>query len=83
MSYSIQDHDSRIDQLERKVNFILRTVPVMLRQQSLVDPRGYTVKQYSLLDVYRELQATQSELVPVEGEVIKDGESDSVTDTDK
>lgn len=76
MSYSIQDAYSRLDQIERKLDFILKAIPVVKREESLLSPNGFRTRQLTLEQLYRELQQTDSSLV-LEGEVLENG-----TDTD-
>jgi hypothetical protein len=54
---SYQNIDSRLKQIERKVDFIMKLGSVTKRQPSTLMPGEFIVSQHSMLDVFREIEA--------------------------
>lgn len=73
---SYQEIETAVKTLERKVDFILRSIPIAKKVPSL-DPSlpGYRIEQKTLLDLYYELQAVGGTLV-LEPTVGADQEAD-------
>lgn len=66
MMASYQDLETRVGVMERKLDFMMGLATVTKKEPSLVSPEGFTVKQMSLLDLYREV-ATAGELETLNG----------------
>jgi hypothetical protein len=69
MGYSIQDINTRLLQVEDKLDFMMRQFRVTKKIPKLVQAPGelpWTVHQMSLLDAYRELKASAAQIEQIE-----------------
>lgn len=52
---SYQDLDTKVQTLERKLDFMMKLATVTKREESVLMPGEYVTKQMTLLDLYREI----------------------------
>lgn len=66
MSTSYQDIDTRLQVIEDKVDFVMKTFTVTRQESSILNPSQLFTTKMNLLDVYRELK-TQGAMIITPG----------------
>jgi hypothetical protein len=55
MAHSLQDLETEVEVLKRKIDFLLSFLVVSKREPNRFDPRGYTETQLNGHDLYKEI----------------------------
>lgn len=62
---SYQDIETRLLVVEDKIDFIMKSFPIRKKTPSTLMPGEFIVEDINLLDLYRELKATEGTLEQV------------------